>query len=628
MYGIRRRFKNIYGIGLTGLALAMVFALTACGTTSTPKQDSIIETKPPSGDGDFELTILHINDHHSNLDSQSFELSLPYDPAQDNALVRLQLGGMSFIQSLLDEYRGDNALFLSSGEVNGTLFYSMFGRGDADFEVFNVLNPDAYMPGNHEFDEGDGNLARLIDMAEFTILSGNIVPTERSPLYGKLGSSPYIIKQVNGQDIAVIGVLKIEKTMRSSMVSEDVDFIDEFEFVESMVREVSDQGVNKVIILSHLGYEFDAELAANISGIDVIVGGDTHNLLDSTGEMRELQLPVSGEYPTIVKNPENKNVYIVQAWEYAKGFGVLNVKFDKDGEVIETSGKTILPVGGPYLVQNDDNQWEEAANETLTAIIAAIENSEILVEGKKSNTIDGIIDPMKAEIERSMTAKIGTVSQNLPFDRIPTPFEAGEEPNGSFVAQVVADAFLNYAPAADMAIQNAGGVRAPLMEGDLTMGDAMTILPFSNTIAIIRIPGSEVVAVLDEAIKYSQGISQSTGAFPYASHLRYDVYLNAPENVQSAYNLEVRDRVTGEWHPIDLDKEYTIVTNSFTVLGRDNYLAFERAISNDPDVMTDLNIAYAVPLIDYVQGLEAEGSAIVFDRENYCVKSAKEYTGQ
>jgi len=599
------------------LVVALVFV--ALGSTYIAVQAITAD------DGTFELTILHLNDHHSHLDSQAFDLRLPFDPELEDPVVRLRLGGMSFIHSLIEEHRTDNSLLLVSGELNGTLFYSMFGRGEADFAVFNVLSPDAYMPGNHEFNEGDEHFANLMELAEFPILSGNIVPTELSPLYGVLGDKPYVIKEIDGHQIAIIGVLKIEKTVRSSMISEYVDFIDELEFVQYQVEHLTEQGINKIIVLSHLGYEFDILLAETVPNIDIIAGGDTHDLLDSTGEMYELQLPVNGEFPTIIEGPDGQNVFIIQSWELSKGLGVLNVTFDRDGRIIDAHGKTILPVGAPYLVRDEEDQWVYAEDDTLEAILYTIDRFEVLVHGVKSYTVDEIINPMIDIIEETMMERIGTISITLPNDRIPEPFEVGETPNGSFAAQIVADAFLFYAPFADMAIQNAGGIRAPLMEGDFTMADALTVLPFANTIAIITLPGSEIVAVLDEAIRFSQGIAQSTGAFPYASALRFEVYLNAPEGVQSAFNVEVLNRETGEWSPIDPYKYYTVVTNSFTVMGRDNYLAFERAIENDPESMINLHVQYAVPLIDFIQSLDAEGKSVEFNPENFSIRSVREW---
>ncbi|WP_055109504.1 5'-nucleotidase C-terminal domain-containing protein [Paenibacillus ihumii] len=570
----------------------------------------------------FQLTILHLNDHHSHLESQTVDLSLNYDDTLEGEKVRLQLGGMSYISSLINENKNDHTLYLQSGELNGTLYYSLY-QGEADIKVLNALQPDVYMVGNHEFDEGDQHLADLYDMAAFPILSGNIKPTEKSPLYGKL-DKPYMIKDVKGEKIAIIGVVKIEKTKESSLVSEDVDFINEIEFIKSTVEEVQEQNINKIIVLSHLGYDFDQVLAAETKDIDLIIGGDTHNLLDSSGEMRALGLPVSGEYPTVVKNAEGKDTYIVQAWEYAKVMGKIDLTFDEQGDIISAAGNPIAPVGGPYQV-NIDNKWVDADESALDKIKRTIAASHVLVEGSTDPVVEGIINPYREAIEAQMKSVIGSVQDTLSNDRVPKPFIDVKDANGSFAAQVVADSFLYSIPHADLAIQNAGGVRESFLQGEITMADAYTMLPFSNTVTTLKVTGQEIIDVLDEAIRYSQGITQSTGAFPYASHLRYDVYLNASDDVKSVYNVEVKDRETGVWSPIDMDKTYVVVTNSFTALGKDGYVTFEKAIERDPSVKEETHLQYAVPLVELFTKHLNGGELVKPNADSYSIKSVKDW---
>lgn len=570
----------------------------------------------------FQLTILHLNDHHSHLESQTVDLGLNYDDTLEGEKVRLQLGGMSYISSLINENKNDHTLYLQSGELNGTLYYSLY-QGEADIKVLNALQPDVYMVGNHEFDEGDQHLADLYDMAAFPILSGNIKPTEKSPLYGKL-DKPYMIKDVKGEKIAIIGVVKIEKTKESSLVSEDVDFINEIEFIKSTVEEVQEQNINKIIVLSHLGYDFDQVLAAETKDIDLIIGGDTHNLLDSSGEMRALGLPVSGEYPTVVKNAEGKDTYIVQAWEYAKVMGKIDLTFDEQGDIISAAGNPIAPVGGPYQV-NIDNKWVDADESALDKIKRTIAASHVLVEGSTDPVVEGIINPYREAIEAQMKSVIGSVQDTLSNDRVPKPFIDVKDANGSFAAQVVADSFLYSIPHADLAIQNAGGVRESFLQGEITMADAYTMLPFSNTVTTLKVTGQEIIDVLDEAIRYSQGITQSTGAFPYASHLRYDVYLNASDDVKSVYNVEVKDRETGVWSPIDMDKTYVVVTNSFTALGKDGYVTFEKAIERDPSVKEETHLQYAVPLVELFTKHLNGGELVKPNADSYSIKSVKDW---
>ncbi len=297
----------------------------------------------------IDITILHTNDHHSYMEGQRFNLNLDYDPAIAGAeSVRLNLGGFARIANEVSTLRDDHTLVLNSGELNGTLYFSMF-KGEVDFKVFNEVGLDAYELGNHEFDEGEGRLAELIAMANFPVICANIHPTSASPLYGS-NIQPYIIKEIEGEPVAVIGVLKVKKTVESSLVTDAVQFTDEIDTVRNTVAELEKQGINKIIVLSHVGYAFDQRLASQVVGIDAIIGGDTHTLLDSTGEIEGMGLAISGEYPTMVKNPHGEPVYIAQAWQYARGLGILELSFDKHGRVTEAEGNIELVVGGPYQV--------------------------------------------------------------------------------------------------------------------------------------------------------------------------------------------------------------------------------------------------------------------------------------
>jgi 5'-nucleotidase len=251
-----------------------------------------------------DISILHTNDHHSYLEGQTYDLKIDHDENTDGLEdIRLNLGGFSRIASAISEYRDTNTLVVNSGELNGTLYFSLY-KGDVDVKVFNYLNLDAYQLGNHEFDEGEARLAELIEMANFPIISGNVHPTSDSPLYNS-EIKPYVIKEIDGEKVAILGVLKVEKTRESSLVTSAVEFTDEIASVKTHVADLTEQGVNKIILLSHLGYDFDQVLAAQVTGIDIIVGGDTHNALDSTGELAELGVNVSGEYPSVINNPDN-----------------------------------------------------------------------------------------------------------------------------------------------------------------------------------------------------------------------------------------------------------------------------------------------------------------------------------
>lgn len=598
-----RRFRLCAG----ALSLAL---LAACGGGSDD-DDNHDTTPPPPVAANYQLQILHTNDHHSHLDGSSYDLQL------GDSVTRVQLGGFSRLAGVINRLRTPDTLVLNSGELNGTLYFSLF-KGEPDFKLFNALGLDAYQIGNHEFDEGEAVLRGLIDMATFPILAANVKPTARSPLYGA-PIKPYVIREMNGQKVGIIGILKVEKTVESSMVTDAVEFTEEISTVRKNVAELRSQDVNKIIVLSHLGYDGDIALAGQVDDIDVIIGGDTHELLDSTGELAGMGLDVKGEYPTVATAPNGKPVYIAQAWEMAHGIGVLNVEFDPQGDVVEAQGNIVLPVDKPFLQADADGDFVPVDAGRESQVESIIASSRTLTLQQPDPAVDAILAPYAAELEAFRGETLGSIAQTMPFDRIPASFAAGDTPTGSYAAYYVADAFLKYIPHADIAIQNSGGVRTQFLQGPFTVADAYTMLPFSNTVATVNMRGDGVVAVLEDAADYAL-TSGSTGAFPYASHLRFDVFKSQAKGSR-IQNVEVKDRDTGVWAPIDLTATYRVVTNSFTALGKDGYDAFAEAIAADPGVHEDSHVGYAVPLVEYFQRHLPGGVLPALDPAQYSLKS-------
>lgn len=581
----------------------------------------------------FTLRILHTNDHHSHLDGASFDMTL------EGVRTRLTLGGFSRIVRIIESERTPNAIVLNSGELNGTLYFSVY-KGEPDFLVFNALGLDAYALGNHEFDEGDERLAELIELANFPVVSSNALPEPASPLWRVRDQIlPYVIREVEGERVGIIGILKVEKTKNSSLVSEDVSFTPEIETAARMVAELEAQGIDKIVLLSHVGYFNDLAIALAVPGIDVIVGGDSHSLLGDADALGQVGLapivsnqtgPFAGSshdgvealdlgaYPTVVQGPTGDPVLVVTAWEYAKALGILDVTFDANGLVTGYQGSIVLPVEGPFAQPNAENQMVAVDGEAEAAILAAIEASPLLRLTSPDASVEALLEPYREGIEAIKVEPIGTVEVTLGNTRIPEPFAAGETPTGSYAAFVVSQAFRDTNPAIDVAIQNAGGVRTEFLSGAFTVGDAIAALPFSNTIVMLDMSGASIVKVLNQAAHYALNTG-STGAFPYAAGLRYDVDLKGAEDAV-ILNVEVQERATGAWGPIDPERVYTVATNSFTALGRDNYLEFAAVREANPAGFEDTYINYFLPLKQYIQQLPG-GVLRPIDVAEYSLKS-------
>jgi 5'-nucleotidase len=184
-------------------------------------------------------------------------------------------------------------------------------------------------------------------------------------------------------------------------------------------------------------------------------------------------------------------------------------------------------------------------------------------------------------VDAEKARPIGTATEALCLVRVPgesTNRSAGtagcEDANtlarGSDAAQAVAQAFLAGSRRADLALQNAGGVRVPIAAGTLTMNTAFTLLPFTNVIVELEMTGAEVIAALEDAVANHLDAGQSSGSHPYAAGLRWDLDMSQARGARFT-NVQVKNRATGAWSAIDPAATYVVATNDFIAEGRDGY---------------------------------------------------------
>jgi len=568
------------------------------------------ESKPLS------LQILHINDHHSHLDAS--KLDLKFD---GKTKTRVKVGGIARVASKINELRTSTTLVLHAGDANsGTLYYTLF-KGKADVEMMNEIDFDAFTLGNHEFDGGDEILKNFINQAQFPIISANVEVKQGSALDEKW--DPYIIKDIEGQEVGIIGIEIAQKTKVSSMPSDDIIFYDEAVRAQRYADELKAQGVNKIILLSHFGYENDLELISKVTGIDVIIDGDSHTLM---GDFSAVGLKSSvATYPVNTKDKAGNPVCIAQAWEYSKVLGELHVSFDAAGTVTECKGTPHLLLGNKFKQKNAKKKRvdvNETVRKSILSVIAAQPNLGIV---EKDEGIKSKIAVYKTEVDKLKKKKIGT-TKRLKHIRIPLHDYNGNDgkslPLGSQIAPVVSKAFYDLSLRADACIQNAGGVRISLPGGKVTYNTAYTLLPFSNTLYEIDMKGTEIKQVLEDALINFKDNGGSSGSFPYAYGLRYDIDMTQPKS-QRILNLEIMDRKTKKWSLIDSDKLYVIVTNSYTAQGRDGYVTFKEVQKERPG--TDTYLDYAMSFVAYVKAKAKEGKKVnALPKEEHCIKSYKE----
>jgi len=509
----RRRFMQVAGASL----MVTGSALTGAG---------FFHMKTARAqEGGFTLNVLHINDMHSRIESISrFDSTCSAsDEAEGNCF-----GGVGRLATKLWERRGQledegaNVITLDAGDqFMGSLFYTTY-KGKAEVEFMNTIGFDVMAVGNHEFDDGPDVLADFVEMAEFPVISGNTVIGDEERLAGLV--EEWAVLEVNGEKIGILSVLTPNTAVIASP-GPNISFDDEIEYLQDAVSRLrSEEGVDKVILLSHVGFVRDQEIAAAVEGIAAIIGGHSHTLLSN-------EVDDTPAYATIVENPAGKAVPIVQAYAYSKYLGDLTLTFDDEGYVAEATGDTLL--------LDASVEPDPGIEERVAALAGPIEQMMITPVAEVSADIDG-----SRESCRARECEMGNL---------------------------VADAML--ARTADqgmtIAIQNGGGLRASIGAGIATVGDVLTVLPFQNTIATMHLSGADIIASLEAAVS---GIEEGAGKFPQVSGLRYSFDKSVAPNEGRIQSVEVMQ--DGEWVAIDEGETYGVVTNDFMRKGGDGYAIF------------------------------------------------------
>jgi 5'-nucleotidase len=561
----------------------------------------------------IDLTILHIDDHHSHLDAETTTLNLK-DSTGAAKTVTVDFGGFARVGQAITEISAQsvNVLKLHGGDaITGDLYYTQ-SEGAADAAVMNTVCFDAFTLGNHEFDNGDAGLVKFIDFLHANtntcntpVLSANLNPAGSAL---KQRVQPYTIIQRGGQNIGIIGITAAYKTMHASRPDAGTTLSDEVITAQATIDKLRSLGVDKIILMAHEGYDADVAIAPKLDGVDVIVGGDSHTLL-GPDSMKSFGLTPAGAYPTQVSDKNGKKVCIVHAWQYNYAVGELKVSFDTNGDVTTCAGTPHVLVGDTYKVGS-----VAASTADATAFRAGIDASSGAIRTTApSTTVTSVLAPFKTAKDAFGVTVVGSTTDNLCLRRVPGMKIASEltrskltgcntDPNvvahGGDIQQLVAEAFLAQGKrfgAADIALQNGGGVRTDITAGNITVATVFGLLPFKNLLVRMTLSGTEIKSSLEEGVDSVMN-GTGTGAYPYTAGLRFDVDMTKPLGSRVS-NLQFRqpDR---SWIVFDMTKNYSVITNDFTSIGGDNYNTL-KAVPASRQEKTFLD--YADSFLQYVK---------------------------
>ncbi|MFK7867389.1 MAG: bifunctional UDP-sugar hydrolase/5'-nucleotidase [Alphaproteobacteria bacterium] len=478
---------------------------------------------------EYDLTILHTNDFHAR-----FQPISKYDSgcsAEDNQEGKCFGGSARLVTAIADaRTRDPNAILVDGGDqFQGTLFYTYY-KGKMAAEMMNKLKYDAMTVGNHEFDDGPETLSAFVKTVDFPVLMSNADFDHEPALANYV--LPHAILERGGIKIGMIG-LTPQDTHELASPGPNVIFKDPAESVQTQVDLLTQQGIDKIIVLSHSGYKTDLEVAAATTGVDVIVGGHSNTYLSNDDE------DAAGPYPTMVGNTA-----IVQAYAYGKFLGELKVSFDDQGLITKAAGAPLImdkAVAEDSATVDRINVLAQPLEEIRTRVVAS---SAAPIDGDRANC-------------RAVECEMGNV---------------------------IADAMLAETKdkGIQIALQNGGGIRASIDAGEVTMGEVLTVLPFQNTLSTFKATGRIVLEALENG---TSQLEDGAGRFLQVAGLRYRFDPNAPAGKRITNVMVEQD---GDYKPLVLDQTYGVVANNYVRGGGDGFTVFRDHAVDPYDFGPDL----------------------------------------
>ena len=369
--------------------------------------------------------------------------------------------------------------------------------------------------GNHELDVVEpGNLAKLLSDSKYKMLAANVEIKEGSPLVGKIQKS--MVVERDGEKYGLIGIapedmlerVKMNNTLKDFSVKNDDETI---KIVQDEVNKLQAQGINKIIVLSHEGTKKDQRLAQETSGIDLIFGAHTHDLIEGLQEGVNLFTSKSGE-----------PVILTQAGKDGENVGILNVDFDENG-----------------VVKKAQNNVIKTKNY----------NRPLFVK----DSVEDIIG--KPEIIGKVKAAVAPPEQRL----------IENNPHG----KLIADAMRNEL-GTDIAILNAGNIRGNFSEGTVDSRLISDITPFEDKMWIIGLSEKQIVDAINVGLKSLTKSSNKPGIL-LVSGLKYKANkqgelldLEFIDKNNQVHKIDVKNP--------DPNKKYTVAADDFFATGGDGYL--------------------------------------------------------
>jgi 5'-nucleotidase / UDP-sugar diphosphatase len=529
----------------TGAILVLILLLASVFTACAPAAPAAGSLKDIVS-APLSITILHVGDTHSYVMAHDVMLNI------NGRDTLVSLGGWGLMASAIEDIRAKekNVMLLHAGDVTeGTIWMPKF-EGMADFAAMNSLNFDAVTLGNHEFAHGNQLASIMVDTLKFPVLAANLDLSQEPALNGRV--KPYTIVEYEGQKIGIIGLITPDTTTTASP-GKNIKFLPPEDIARKYVSELNGMSINKIIVLSHLGYEPDVKLAKSVPGIDIIVGGHSHTLMGGP-EFTQIGLKPEMPYPTELVGPTGDIVLIVHAWEYNQMLGQIKLSFDDHGRIRSYSGQPFIFASNSFKVH--DNGWSHlcSCQAQFGEIMAAIANNPGIKIYWSSTAMDNVLQPYVQQIGTDLNTVVGIADEDL----IRGP-DVGPGP-------VVADAFLWSArkvdPNVQLAVYDSYQVDADIFEGLILANDINMVLDLRYNLATVTLKGSLLKMMMEMGLDSHIKVQMPPPCFEIAGFkMTIDMTRKSGDRIT---DIQVATP-DGGYVPMNMDAEYTMVTTDFLI---------------------------------------------------------------
>ncbi|MYN28198.1 bifunctional metallophosphatase/5'-nucleotidase [Duganella levis] len=526
--------------------------------------------RQPLPPGVTEVQLVALNDFHGNLEASKYV----WDSAAGGDERTIQAGGIDTLGAALQAWRKDDPelMVVGAGDLIGASpAISSMWADEPTIGAMNLLGMRVTSVGNHEFDQGRIELLRQqqggctspradkackfdgpYQGAQFQYLAANVIDMRtRKPVL-----PAYKIETVHGVKVAFIGTV-LRETAESALASgiAGLEFVDEADAINRQLPELRKQGVGVFVVLIHQGGrttdKFDQQDCGNLKGpiVDVV------KRLDPS-----IRLVISGH---------SHQGYL------CKVDGRLVTQSDMGGHVL---GRITLQV--------------DTASNTVREVSA---RQEVMVPGTwpADPALTAYLNKAREQSAAALARPVATIA-------VPSVKREKDHASESALGDLVADSMLAAGRpyGAQIALQNPGGIRQDLetVAGNrVTLGKAMAVLPFGNTLVAMNLRGAQIIELLEE--QWLEDRDSKRGLLQLSEGFSYQWDASKPEGSKI-----VPGSVKLNGAKLEMDTSYRVVTNNFLAEGGDGFPAFKNGSNRAPTSIRDIDA-----LTQYLAKREQDG---------------------